>query len=63
MVQVEIDEEDKAEAEAMPPEWSILADELDRLLDPARREAVEDRDDSERDRLCSLLAARWGGTG
>jgi hypothetical protein len=56
---IEIDEEGKAEAEAMPTDWSILADELDGLIDPGLREEREEEDDPERKRLRSMLAERW----
>jgi hypothetical protein len=56
---VEPDEEDKAEAEAVPFEWDILRDELDVLLDPGRREQVLEREESEKARLREQLAERW----
>lgn len=56
---VELDDAGKAEAEQLPADWQILADDLDRLLDPAYREQVLERESQEQERLRELLAARW----
>jgi hypothetical protein len=55
---IEIDEEGKAEAEGMPIEWDILRDELEERLDPACREAVNEREEQERKLVPKLLAQR-----
>lgn len=60
---LQLDEEDKAEAEAMPAAWTILRDELEGRMDPARREAVIAREPELRRELRDVLSARWENNG
>jgi hypothetical protein len=56
---VDLDDEGKAEAEAMPADWRILGDELNRLLLPAPRESVMKREPGSRKEIRRLLVRRW----
>jgi hypothetical protein len=57
---VELDQEGKAEAEALPADWGILAAELDRRLLPAPRELVIRREPDARETIRKLASRRWG---